>query len=148
MAKAASVPTTLAAILADTYALAVKTHGAHWNVTGNAFFALHEAFSVQYLALFEAADEIAERLRALGETAPGSIGDLAELSSLPAAPRSTGEASLVAALRADHAAISKACAAGVAVAQKNGDEVTADLLIGRGQDHDKTAWMLGATLGR
>jgi len=40
MAKAAPLATTLTAILADTYALAVKTHGAHWNVTGAAFFAL------------------------------------------------------------------------------------------------------------
>jgi starvation-inducible DNA-binding protein len=39
--------TALTVILADTYALAVKTHGAHWNVTGPGFFALHRAFGEQ-----------------------------------------------------------------------------------------------------
>ena len=47
-------------------------------------------------------------------------------------------------LRDDHRAIAKACGKAVAVAQEAGDEGTADLLIGRSQEHDKTAWMLDA----
>ncbi|HYE05206.1 MAG TPA: DNA starvation/stationary phase protection protein [Planctomycetota bacterium] len=150
MAKTSSAPKgndlskALSRILADTYALAVKTHGAHWNVTGPAFFSLHEAFSVQYLALFEAADDIAERLRALGASAPSGIAEIAGASTLPASPSSSDGVALAGALAADHRSVAKACREGVAVAQAAGDEPSADLLIGRAEAHEKTAWMLGA----
>ena len=78
----APVVKALASVLADTYALAVKTHGAHWNVTGTGFFQLHDAFGVQYDALFTAADDLAERIRALGEAAPAGIGALAKLANI------------------------------------------------------------------
>lgn len=135
----------LTAILADTYALAVKTHAAHWNVTGAHFFTLHEAFAGQYDALFEAADELAERIRALGAGAPRGIASLAKTASLDEIDGGDGIA-LAKALRNDHRAVSKACAKAVAVAQDAGDEATADLLIGRIEAHDKTAWMLDATV--
>jgi starvation-inducible DNA-binding protein len=140
------LPATLAAILADTYALAVKTHGAHWNVTGPEFFQLHAAFGEQYEALFEAADELAERLRALGARAPGSIADLARRSTLPGAPDANDGASLVKTLYEDHRRLSRAASAGIAAAQAAGDEATADLLVGRVEEHDKTAWMLSSVV--
>jgi len=136
----------LTAILADTYALAVKSHGAHWNVTGPEFFALHAAFGSQYEALFEAADELAERLRALGERAPRSIQALAKATGIEAGKDDHGVA-LAKSLRDDHRMLSKACAKAVKVAQEAHDEPTADLLIGRSEAHDKTAWMLDAVGG-
>ena len=50
-------------VLADSYALMALTHLAHWNVEGEDFFPLHKAFQEQYENLFEAIDEIAERVR-------------------------------------------------------------------------------------
>lgn len=136
----------LTQVLADTYALAVKTHGAHWNVRGAGFFRLHAAFEEQYTELFLAADEVAERVRALGVDAPSSIRQLAELSSIPDAAKGDDDA-LVRALRDDHRRISERARKAVAAAQEGDDEGTADLLIGRAKAHDKTAWMLSATLG-
>ena len=52
-------------VLADSYALMALTHLAHWNVEGEDFFPLHKAFQEQYEDLFEAVDDIAERVRAL-----------------------------------------------------------------------------------
>ncbi len=135
----------LTAVLADTYALGVKTHGAHWNVRGAGFFRLHTAFEQQYQALFLAADEVAERIRALGSDAPGSMRQLLELSSVGEPPSSSSR-ELVTALRDDHRALSEACRQALAEAQEDGDEATADLLIKRTSDHDKVAWMLEATL--
>ena len=57
----------LRVLLAETYALYSKTHGYHWNVTGPRFNALHTMFETQYNELWLALDEIAERIRALGE---------------------------------------------------------------------------------
>lgn len=149
-APAASAPTPvvkhLTKILADTYVLGVKTHGAHWNVRGPGFFRLHAAFEEQYLALLLAADELAERVRALGEDAPGSMAQLCALSSIGETVKVDDDA-LVRALREDHRVVSKCCRDATKIAQLAGDEPTADLLIKRAQVHDKTAWMLSATLG-
>jgi starvation-inducible DNA-binding protein len=146
-AKAPSaVVQDLTRVLADTYALAVKTHGAHWNVRGHGFFRLHAAFEEQYKDLFLAADELAERVRALGVDAPSSIRQLTDLSTLDDLAKSDDDA-LVRALRDDHRRIAERAREAIKRAQEAGDEPTADLLIGRAQAHDKTAWMLSATLG-
>lgn len=149
-AVAASSPSgvvkDLTQVLADTYGLAVKTHGAHWNVRGAGFFRLHAAFEEQYTALFLAADELAERIRALGVDAPSSLRELSELSSIGETPKGDDD-TLVRALRDDHRRIAERARKAIAGAQDGDDEATADLLIGRAQAHDKTAWMLSATLG-
>ena len=149
-ATAATAPSAvvkdLTQILADTYALAVKTHGAHWNVRGAGFFRLHLAFEEQYTELFLAADELAERVRALGVDAPSSIRQLSEISSIGETPKGDDD-TLVRALRDDHRRTSERARKAIPVAQEGGDEATADLLIGRSRAHDKTAWMLSSTLG-
>jgi starvation-inducible DNA-binding protein len=145
MAKT-SLADALTGVLAQTYALAVKTHAAHWNVTGPQFFHLHAAFADQYEALFEAADDLAERLRAIGAKAPTGIADLAKRSGLAPIPGGEGLA-LARALAVDHRGLAASCAAVARAAASGGDEATADLLIGRIEAHDKTAWMLESTAG-
>ena len=72
----------LGRLLADTYTLYLKTHRYHWNVEGPMFQALHQMFMVQYTELWNAVDLIAERIRALGEYAPGTYKAFVELSSI------------------------------------------------------------------
>lgn len=72
----------LAKVLADTYMLYQKTHAYHWNVTGPMFSSLHGLFMTQYTELHDAADLIAERIRALGHYAPGSYGKYAKLTAI------------------------------------------------------------------
>jgi starvation-inducible DNA-binding protein len=69
-------------VLADSYALMALTHPAHWNVEGPGLFALHMAFQTQYEELFAATDEIAERVRVLGDYALGGLGKLAQTAQL------------------------------------------------------------------
>ena len=52
----------LGRMLADTYVLYGKTHGFHWNVTGPMFNTLHLMFMEHYTELWNALDEIAERI--------------------------------------------------------------------------------------
>lgn len=146
---ATAMPTVaqhLTRILADTYSLGVKTHGAHWNVRGSSFFGLHGAFEEQYREMILAADEIAERIRALGQPAPGSLRQLLEISSINEPPSGTG-LELVASLRDDHRQLSEAAEKAWVTAQDSGDEATADLMIARISQHDKVAWMLSSFLG-
>src|SRR5687767_15320730 len=72
----------LARLLADTYTLYLKTHNYHWNVTGPMFNTLHLMFETQYNELWTAVDLIAERIRSLGEFAPGSYAQFGSLTSI------------------------------------------------------------------
>src|ERR1041385_6740124 len=72
----------LSRLLADTYTLYLKTHNFHWNVTGPMFQTLHLMFETQYNELALAVDLVAERIRALGHTAPGTYKKFAELSTI------------------------------------------------------------------
>ena len=67
----AKIAEGLSKLLADTYTLYLTTHNFHWNVTGPMFNTLHLMFMDQYTELWNAVDPIAERIRALGHTAPG-----------------------------------------------------------------------------
>lgn len=66
--------------LASNFALYLKTHGAHWNVTGMFFPQLHELFQKQYEDLWETTDTIAENIRKLDMFAPASLGEYKNLS--------------------------------------------------------------------
>ena len=72
----------LSRVLAETYSIYLKTQNYHWNVKGPLFHTLHAMFEVQYTELAVAIDEIAERIRALGEPAPGSFSEFGRLSNI------------------------------------------------------------------
>lgn len=133
--------------LANTYSLQLKTQYYHWNVTGPSFSSLHALFASQYEELAEAVDELAERIRSLGHTTPGTFYEFAALASLKEDkyPPSDWKA-MVANLLAAHEALARSVRDKIPVAQKAGDEGTADLFIGRLQAHEKAAWMLRSYL--
>ncbi|MEM9738240.1 MAG: Dps family protein [Pseudomonadota bacterium] len=136
----------LKGLLGETYALYVKTHGYHWNVTGPRFSELHALFMGQYTELWHALDEIAERIRALGHFAPGSTeGLLAEATIKPDNGVPEAEAMVVNLMRG-HEVVSKTAKAGLKIAQTAQDDVTADLLGQRAAVAEKTAWMLRSSI--
>ena len=132
----------LCRLLADTYALYLKTQNYHWNVTGPAFFQLHAAFEEQYTELAAAVDTVAERIRALGYRAPGSFAEFAALSSLADQADLPSAAEMAERLAADHTAVASTARSVLRAAQDAGDEPTGDLMVERQQEHEKTAWML------
>jgi starvation-inducible DNA-binding protein len=116
-------------------------------VRGPGFFRLHAAFETQYKELILAADDLAERMRALGANAPSSIIQLSALSSLSENTPLTNDDEVITSLRNDHLTVAKKCRETARAANDALDEPTADLLIARATAHEKTAWMLSATLG-
>lgn len=136
----------LARLLGDTAALASKTQGYHWNVTGPQFSALHALFEQQYDALAEATDELAERIRALGQPAPSGLAALLKLSTIPEETGAPSWQDMLRRLAEGHEHAARSARAVLPLAQERGDEATADLAIGRIHEHDKAAWMLRATL--
>lgn len=132
----------LSKVLADTYALYLKTHAFHWNVTGPQFQALHTLFETQYTELALAVDDIAERIRALGVFAPGSYSQFARLSSIREETGVPKADDMVRQLAQDNEAVVRAARAVLPVAEEGQDEASVDLLVGRMRTHEKTAWML------
>lgn len=132
----------LSVLLADTYTLYLKTHNYHWNVTGPMFQTLHTLFETQYTELAVAVDDIAERIRALGEFAPGSYKEYAKLTSLKEADGIPSAEEMIKDLVKGQEAIAKTARSIVPVADGAADEVTLDILTQRMTIHEKNAWML------
>jgi starvation-inducible DNA-binding protein len=143
----AAITEGLGRLLADTYTLYLTTHNFHWNVTGPMFNTLHAMFMAQYTELWNAVDPIAERIRSLGHTAPGSYAQFGKLSSLKDAPATPPKAlEMVRILMEGHEAVARTARSIFPLADKAGDEPTADLLTQRLTVHEQTAWMLRSLL--
>jgi starvation-inducible DNA-binding protein len=132
--------------LANTYLLALKTQNYHWNVTGPTFIMLHELFGSQYKTLSEAIDEIAERIRMLGERAPATFREFLRLTTLIDSDDIKTAEAMITALLKDHEQIIAELHTALKALDSSEDEGTIDFLIGRLRDHEKTAWMLRSHL--
>ena len=143
----AAIAKGLSRLLADTYTLYLTTHNFHWNVTGPMFNTLHTMFMGQYTELWNAVDPIAERIRSLGHRAPGSYAEFGKLTSLPDAPSDSPKALAMVRILVDgHEAVARTARELFPLADKAGDEPTADLLTQRLTVHEQTAWMLRSLL--
>jgi len=142
----AKVAAALKGALADSYALYFKTLGVHWNVTGAGFFGVHTLTDVQYNELHEAADAIAERIRALGHVAPASFTEFRQLSPIDIETPHSGTAEMLLTLVADNESAAKRMLEFSNVAEDNDDKFTEDMLIARIGVHEENAWMLRSSL--
>lgn len=134
----------LGKVLGDTYTLLVKTHVYHWNVVGPVFLSLHELTEDHYKNLFQAADDIAERIRALGYTTPLSFEKLESMTQLHEETSKRSAQEMVKHLIADHEEMARRIRSITAAAAEDEDFVTHDLLNARLAFHEKAIWMLGA----
>ncbi|MBA3981341.1 MAG: DNA starvation/stationary phase protection protein [Alcanivorax sp.] len=141
------VAAALARLLAESYTLYLKSHNFHWNVKGPQFHALHLLFEEQYTELAVAVDTIAERIRALGQRAPGSYAEFARLSAVKDAEGEPDAEAMLAELAADHRTVAEQADRVLRIAQDHKDEGTASLAGGRIEVHEKAVWMLSAHLG-
>ena len=111
------------------------------------FNSLHAMFMTQYTELWNAVDPIAERIRSLGHAAPGSYAQFSALASIPDVPQNPPKAlDMVQILVDGHEAVARTARNLFPVADKAGDEPTADLLTQRLAIHEQTAWMLRSLL--
>lgn len=129
-------------VLADTFILYFKTHSFHWNVEGPHFKMLHDLFEEQYTELWQATDEIAERIRTLGDYAPNNWDDMTRHASLQPTGQTPDATAMVEILANDNKAIAETMKPVLHAAQGADDEVTMDLMIQRMAAHEKAAWML------
>lgn len=134
---------------ADAFTLYLKTHNFHWNVTGPMFNALHNMFEAQYTEQWNALDDVAERIRALGFNAPGSYAEFIRLSSIkeePGLAEAPDWREMVRQLVVGNEAVCRSARKVLDVADDADDEPTEDLMTQRLQVHEKNAWMLRSLL--
>jgi starvation-inducible DNA-binding protein len=136
----------LSRLLADSYAVYLKTHGYHWNVRGPAFASLHTLFMEQYTEMWTAIDEVAERIRALGDLAPQGYAAFGNLSSIKDGDPTHNAQEMLRDLIGSHETLIATAYGALPAAQEAGDEVTASLISDRLTAHEKHAWMLRASL--
>jgi starvation-inducible DNA-binding protein len=71
------ISSNLRRLLADVFALYLKTKNFHWHISGRHFMRLHLLLDEQSTQIFAMTDDIAERARKIGETTIRSISDIA-----------------------------------------------------------------------
>jgi starvation-inducible DNA-binding protein len=135
-------------LLADEYLLYTKTRHYHWNVVGPQFNDLHKFFEAQYNVLNEIVDDVAERARALGGHALGTMTEFLKYTRLKEQTGYYPDArDMIAHLLADHEALICHLRTDLETcAQQYHDAGTNDFLIGLMEQHEKMAWMLRAFL--
>jgi len=144
--KREEIAAGLSRVLADTYTLYLKTHNFHWNVTGPMFQTLHLMFETQYNELALAVDLVAERIRALGFTAPGTYKKFVELSAIREDDGVPKAEDMIRRLVEGHETVARTAREIFRAADAASDQPTCDLLTQRMQVHEKTAWMLRSLL--
>ena len=142
----AAIAQGLSRLLADTYVVYLKTHNFHWNVEGPMFQTLHQMFMDQYTEIWNAIDLIAERIRALGEYAPGTYREYARLTRIKETEGVPRAEEMVRLLIEGQEAVVRTAREALGVADEANDQPTLDLLTQRMQVHEKNAWMLRSLL--
>ncbi|HXT00974.1 MAG TPA: DNA starvation/stationary phase protection protein [Elusimicrobiota bacterium] len=130
-------------LLADEYVLYTKTRNFHWNVVGPDFNDKHKLFEAQYETLDGHVDSVAERSRALGGRALGSLKEFLGAARLKEAHgRTLKSGVMVAELLRDHETLIRGLREDVEETARLGDAGTSDFLTGLLEEHEKMAWML------
>ena len=142
----AKIVESLSTVLSDAFMVYLKTHNFHWNVTGPMFSTLHVLFEEQYTEQWNALDEIAERIRALGHFAPATSRRYVELSNISEEPEVLSSKDMIRQLVDGNETLVRTMRAAVKVADDLDDFPTADMLTTRMEVHEKNAWMLRSFL--
>lgn len=143
-----AVADALNVLLADSFALYLKTKNYHWHVQGPHFRELHLLFDEQATQIFATTDLIAERVRKNGAPTLRSIGDIGRRQSIrdDDAVGLDAEA-MIGALAADNKILLAQLKEVKAAAEADGDIATSGLVDGWADETQQRIWFLEATLG-
>lgn len=131
--------------LADAIDLQTQSKQAHWNVKGPAFIALHKLFDDINEAVEEYVDLIAERIVQLGGVAEGTVGVVANRSTLVDYPLGLSSgAEHVAGLSDALAAFGRVVRVGIEEMNELEDADSADILTEISRGTDKWLWFVEA----
>ncbi|GAB7387071.1 Dps family protein [Bacillaceae bacterium] len=133
-------------LLADLNVMYVKLHHYHWFVKGEHFFELHAKFEEFYTEIATYIDRIAERLLAIKGKPVATMKEYLQLASLAEASGDETPLQMVKNVAADFEKLIAELKEGAALAERENDGVTADLLTEIRGSLEKHVWMLQAFL--
>lgn len=137
------VSAALAQLLADAFALYLKTKNFHWHVSGPHFRDYHLMFDDQAAAILAVTDAMAERARKLGGTTLRSIGHIGRLQRvLDNDADYVTPLDMLAELRNDNLDLAARMRETHAVADEYNDVATASLIEGWIDEAEGRAWFL------
>lgn len=130
--------------MADNFMFYLEAHFFHWNVEGPTFSQLHDLFGKIYEDADGAMDGLAEQIRALGEYAPATPGELIDGARIVIAPTSEAEM-MVAKLAADNEILIGSLTEAMTESEEIGAPGLTNYLQDRIDRQAKWGWMLKAT---
>lgn len=144
-----SVADALNGVLADSFALYLKTKNFHWHVSGPHFRDYHLLLDEQATQILAMTDLIAERVRKVGGTTLRSIGDISRRQRIR-----DNDAEFVAAqdmlteLQADNLAMAEALRDAKEIVDDARDYPSSGLIDGWIDEAEQRAWFLGESARR
>ena len=142
----AQIAEALNQCVAETAVTTMLAQNFHWNVTGMAFWPLHDLFQKIYEDHFTAQDDIAERIKALGAHAEGTLAGMLKRSKVSEVDGVPSAEDMIRLMKDAQETLAETLAGAGELAAGHGDALTEDLCIERGQVHEKFAWMLRSHL--
>ena len=139
----AAVATAVNPLIADAFALYVKTKNFHWHLAGSRFRDYHLLFDEHAAAILDSIDVLAERVRKVGGLTIKSIGHVARLQTI----RDDDDAyvpamEMIRRLLADNRHTAEAQRAAIAVCENHGDSPTGNILQEILDETERRIWFL------
>jgi starvation-inducible DNA-binding protein len=137
------VPAALRALLADVFALYLKTKNFHWHMSGSHFRDYHLMLDEQSDQIFAITDDIAERARKIGGTAIRSVGHISrEQRILDNDADYVDPQDMLAELRSDNQQLTREMRRVHELCDEYGDVATASLLENWIDEAERRVWFL------
>src|SRR5271170_8083173 len=141
--RVAEITTELRQLLADTFALYLKTKNFHWHMTGRHFRDYHLLLDEHAEQIFAMTDDIAERARKIGGTTLRSIGDVSKHQRLTDNNQETVATSdMLTELRADNRELTRLLRSLHEVCDQHHDVATASLIENWIDETERRTWFL------
>lgn len=137
------IATAFSLLLADGFALYIKTMNFHWHVSGPFFLSYHRLFAHHAGQLIRMTDGLAERVRKVGGSTIRSIGEIGRLTQIcdnddDEVPATT----MLNELREDNGALAERLRQTHSLCEEHGDIASTGLLVGWIDQAEERIWVL------
>jgi starvation-inducible DNA-binding protein len=141
--KVRNISSLMNGILADVFALYVKTKNFHWHMSGPHFRDYHLLLDEQGEQIFAMTDDVAERVRKIGGLTIHSIGEIARLQRIHDNDQEYVEAQeMLRELHGDNMSLVESLRAAHKVTDEAGDYATTSLIENWIDESERRAWFL------
>jgi starvation-inducible DNA-binding protein len=143
----AEISSSLRQLLADVFALYMKTKNFHWHMSGHHFRDYHLLLDEHSDQIFDMTDDIAERARKIGGTTLRSISDISEHQRLKDNNESfVAPLDMLGELSEDNQRLTRSLRATHAICDKYNDVATASLIENWIDQTERRTWFLSETV--